>query len=476
MPKLSRQPVTIADVVAVARDGAPVTLTSVVERDLAASRAIVDAVLADGVPVYGLNTELGAGRDIVVSAERLEEFQRRTIRNSSGGIGAPLSEEQTRALVFARLVGFTRGGAGVTPALAHAYRDLLNVGPLPYVPRTGSVGAADLTHLAAVAAAVDHVFQPHEALAALSGNAYSVGVGALVLDDLASLVNTADLVVALSVSGLRTHTTGGSGSPFSAPVQSAHRSVGQAASAARVRALLDDADVSSTQDPVSFRSSPQVHGAFAESVTRAAEAVTLELNSRTENPLVDVETGSMVSGGNFQVLGLALSFEQLRLAIAHVAVTSERRLSTLSGLGAPFRRSGETRVPGLLWYSAAALVSELRHLANPVTLAAPSLSEAVEDHSSNAAVALQLLERSVELARTVLTIEAVSAVELLLLADAPPLPPRLAAVVASIAALLDAGMPAHELVVHAARIIENAAVPVVQAADSFSAEPLDDEI
>jgi histidine ammonia-lyase len=474
VPKLSRQPVSIADVVAVARGGERVALTSVAERDLAASRAIVEAVLADDVPVYGLTTELGAGRDIRLAAEQLADFQRRTLRNSSGGIGEPLSDAHARATIFTRLVGFTRGGAGVTPALAHAYTTLLNDGPLPYIPRTGSVGAADLTHLAAIASAVDHEFQPHEALAALSGNAYSVGVGALVIDELARLVTTSDVVVALSVSALRAHTSGGSASPFSAPIQSAHRSVGQAASAARIRAHLDDAEVASTQDPVSFRSAPQVNGTLAEAVTAAAAAVTLELNSRTENPLVDLESGSMVSGGNFQVLGLALAYEQLRLALAHVAVTSERRLSSLSGIGAGFRRSGATTVPGLLWYSGAALVSELRHLANPVTLAAPSLSESVEDHSSNAAVALQLLERSVRLTRTVLAIEAVSAVELLWLADDAPLVPRTAELVAALVELLESGAPAHELIVLAESILEAAATPPTQAA--LAAEPLDDEI
>jgi len=472
MPKLSRVPVTIADVVAVARAGERVTLSSVAERDLSASRAIVEAVLADRVPVYGLNTELGAGRDIVVSAERLEEFQRRTLRNSSGGIGPALSDEQTRALIFTRLVGFTRGGAGVTPALAHAYLAMLNDGPLPYVPRTGSVGAADLTHLAAVASAVSHVFQPHEALAALSGNSFSVGVGALVLDELARVVTTSDLVVALSVSALRAHSTGGSASPFSEPVQRAHPAVGQAASAARIRAALADAEVGSVQDPVSFRSAPQVNGALADAVSAAAAVVTLELNARSENPLVDLESGSMVSGGNFQALSLALAYEQLRLALAHVAVTSERRLSKLSALGATARRAGETRVPGLLWYSGAALVSELRHLANPVTLAAPTLSEGVEDHSSNAAVALQLLERSVALTRSVLAIEAVSAVELLGLVDGPALAPRTAELVVSIESLLGAGTPAHELLPRAEELLEAAATPPVVS----GVQPLDDEI
>jgi histidine ammonia-lyase len=476
VPIISRTPVEISDVVAVARSGASVSLASVVERDITQSRAVVDAVLAEGKPVYGLNTELGAGRDIVVDASKIAEFQKRIVRNSSGGIGEPLSTEQARAVIFARLVGFARGGAGVRLELATQYRELLNRDVRVVIPRSGSVGAADLTHLAAIAAvatgtgraAVDGVIVPgasalaaaglepvelaaHEGLASLSGNSYSVGVGALVISDLARVVNAADRVLALSLSALGAATTGGNPSPFDPAIQSAHRSVGQASSAARVRALLAPGRVASTQDPVSFRAAPQVHGAFVEAVSAAASALTLELNSRTENPLVDVESGRMISGGNFQVMGLALSFESLRLALGHVAATSERRLAKLSALTATARRDGSARVPGLLWYSAAALVSEVKQLATPVTLAAPSLSEDVEDHSSNAAVALQLLERSAALTRTVLAIEAITAAELLQLADtagetAPSLSQPLREVVDAVVAALDDGATADELV------------------------------
>jgi len=458
MPILSRQPVSISDVVAVARGRDKVSFAAVTERDLRLSRSIVEAALAADAPVYGLNRELGAGKDVAVSGEELEEFQRRTIRNSSGGIGQPLSPEQARAIVYTRLVGFSRGGAGVTVELARQYAELLNRSIDIVIPRTGSVGAADLTQLAAIAAVatgggralVDGAevagaraladaglepvtLAPHEALASLSGNSYSVGVGALVLHDLARIVNASDLVVALSVS-----VTGGNPSPFSPPVQAAHRSIGQAASAARIRALLSaDQAAASVQDPVSFRAAPQVHGAFAEAVTAAAASVTLELNSSTENPLVDLESGQLVSGGNFQVVGLSLAYEQLRLALGHVAATSERRIARISGLAAGARRAGQTRVPGLLWYSAAAALAEVKALANPVSLAVTPLSEGAEDHSSNAALALQLLERSASLTRTILAVEAVSAAEFALLNPGIPLSEPLQQVVQLVAGSLD---------------------------------------
>ena len=466
MPILSRQAVGIADVVAIARDNERVGFASILERDLQASRDVVERVLALGEPVYGLNTELGAGRNVVVDTATLEEYQRRTIRNSGGGIGEPLSFEQARAVIAARLIGFSRGGAGVTVALAAQYRELLNRDVYPLVPRTGSVGAADLTHLAAIAAvatgggyafvdgavvpgavALDAVglapvtLQPHEAIASLSANSYSIGVGALVVTELRALARVADLTTAVSLVALRAHDAGGNLSPFDERVQAAHAVGPQAASAGRIRSLLESSDLAtaagSTQDAISFRSTPQVHGSFGVAIARLEAALELELNSRTENPLVDVASGSLVSGGNFFALELALAFENLRVAIAHVAAMSERRISQLSTLGVGLRRSGGAVVPGLLWYSAAAQLAELRHLAAPVSLAGSSLSEGVEDHSSNAALALQALEKSVALLGSILTVEAVSAVELVEVggADAGPvITPLVAAVGESIRA------------------------------------------
>ncbi len=129
----------------------------------------------------------------------------------------------------------------------------------------------------------------------------------------------------------------------------------------------------------------------------------------------------MAPNGNFQITALAVEFDALRVAIAHAAGASERRSVVLSALQRPHRRSGASRVPGLLLYSASSLVAELRHLANPVSLAGASLSEGVEDVSSSAALALQLLERSVSLGETVLAIEGVLAAELIALSDPQPL-------------------------------------------------------
>ena len=297
---LTTAPPTTDDIVAIA-DGAAVELSADVLDALAASRAVVERAIEAGEPVYGLNRRLGAGRDAAVDPAEFVEFQRRTIANHRGGTGEPLEAREVRAVIAARLAGFTRGGAGVRPELAEAYAALLGAGVHPVVPRRGSVGAADLTVLAEVAAVIagDGLvldegggrprpaaealagaglaplsLAPHEGLAVLSANAYSIGVGSLVAADAATLADAADLTVALSLEAVGASSPAGNLSPYSAVVADARGGTGQRASAARIRdavaggALEHPGRTVSVQDPLAFRTAPQLHGALREAVDR----------------------------------------------------------------------------------------------------------------------------------------------------------------------------------------------------------------
>ena len=420
------------------------------------SREVVQAAIDSGHRVYGLNTLLGSGRDTAVEQDSILDYQLQVIRYHHSGVGALLDRDEVRALMLARLIGFTRGGSGVRPETARFYAELLNRGVVPAVPRDGSVGSSDLTQLAAVAAVAIGEGQalgpegglldggqalaaagleplalaPGEALALVSANSYSIGAGALELRRIRWLADLADTALALSLEATARYDGGGNLSPFSPAVQSAKAVDGQRVSAANVRRLvrggwLDDPRRQvSVQDALSFRAAPQTHGAFRAQVAALAEALEVELNGRGDNPLADVPSGRMVSGGNFQPMQLALAFEALRLGLAHVGISSERRIAKLyppqrlirqlnleaARAGTPLASEG---LPGLLWYSAAGLLAELKFLAAPATLGAPTLSADVEDHSTLAPLALQQLERSVEAAAKLLTIEALTASYLL---------------------------------------------------------------
>ncbi len=442
------------------------------------SRDVLERTAASGQRVYGLNTLLGSGRDTDVEEKSLLTYQVQVVRYHNSGVGSYLDRPAARAVILARLIGFSRGGSGVRPETANFYAGLLNRGVLPAIPREGSVGSSDLTQLAAVAAvaigegeAFDAdgalvpgakaladaglqplVLAPGEALALVSANAYSVGAGTLALLRLQHLAKLADVALSLSLETIARYDGGGNLSPFSPAIQAAKAVDGQGDSAAAVRHLLSGGwmeDVRpevSVQDALSFRAAPQTHGAFRSLVTQLGVALEVELNGRGDNPLVDVESGLMVSGGNFQPMQLALAFEGLRVALAHVGISSERRIAKLyppqrairarhlqaastqvssagSGTGtgsesSPASALAQEELPGLLWYSAAGLLAELKFLAAPATLGAPTLSADVEDHSTLAPLALQQLEKSVEVLEKLLTIEALTASYLLLEAGA----------------------------------------------------------
>lgn len=463
------------------------------------SRDVVDETILSGRTVYGLNTLLGSGRDTAVEEAAVLAYQVQVVRYHHSGVGDYLDRAAVRALILARLVGFSRGGSGVRTQTAVFYQELLNRGLYPAVPREGSVGSSDLTQLAAVAAlaigeghalGADGTLVPGaqaladaglepltldagEALALLSANSYSIGSGALVLGRLLRLAELADLALALSLEVIARYDDGGNLSPFSPLIQAAKAVEGQRQSAEAVRRLLGGGwleDVRpgvSVQDPLSFRAAPQTHGAFRYVVAQLEAAIEVELNGRGDNPLCDVGSALMVSGGNFQPVQLALAFEATRLALAHVGISSERRIAKLYPPQRAIRqrhlddaRDGAAlaaeELPGLLWYSAAALLAELKSLAAPATLGAPTLSADVEDHSTLAPLALQQLERSHEAAEKLLTIEALTAAYLLGEAEQQevrPLGKGTGAVVGPLAELLAERLPAPELVERARKAL-----------------------
>ncbi|YCK82517.1 aromatic amino acid lyase [Arthrobacter sp. D3-18] len=456
------------------------------------SRELVELTAASGKRVYGLNTLLGSGRDTAVEERSLLAYQLQVVRYHNSGVGSYLDRAAARAVILARLFGFSRGGSGVRPETAGFYAEMFNRGVFPAIPREGSVGSSDLTQLAAVAAvalgegeAFDAddtlipgekaladaglqplVLAPGEALALVSANAYSVGVGTLALVRLQHLAELADVALSLSLETIARYDGGGNLSPFSPAIQAAKAVDGQRESAAAVRRLLSGGwleDVRpevSVQDALSFRAAPQTHGAFRTLVTQLGTALEVELNGRGDNPLVDVDSGQMVSGGNFQPMQLALAFEGLRLALAHVGISSERRIAKLyppqrairaRHLQAAFVEGlAKEELPGLLWYSAAGLLAELKFLAAPATLGAPTLSADVEDHSTLAPLALQQLEKSLEAAEKLLVIEALTASYLLLEAGAAqPLGKGTGAVVGRLADVLADRPSAPDLVARA---------------------------
>jgi histidine ammonia-lyase len=259
--------------------------------------------------------------------------------------------------------------------------------------------------------------RPKDGLALVSVNGISVGSGALVLARARRLAALADVAVALSMEATR-----GNPSIVLPAVAAAKPFPGLVEACRRIRAALEGSFLlaagapASVQDPLSFRVAPQVHGAYRDTLAFAADAVEGELNAQTDNPLVDAAEGRLVSNGNFHPVLLAVAFDALRVAVAHVGQLADRRLNHLwdaffaVGLG----DGPPPELPGLsLRYPAAAAAGELRGLAAPVSLDIGVLELGVEDHSTAAPLAVRRTGEALDLLADVLTVELLLAADVL---------------------------------------------------------------
>jgi histidine ammonia-lyase len=436
--RITAAPMPVEDLLAVV-DGARVELDGPARERIAAARAVVDEALAAGSAVYGLTTQVGHLRDTRLTAEEVHREQEFLVRSHAGGIGPPLPVPVVRAALTVRLAGIARGGSGASPAAADTLAAMLNAGVHPVVPRTGSVGAADVGQMAGMAqvavglgrAELDGEVLPggealrragiaplvltgKDGLALISANGVSVGQAALVTARAARAAEAADVAAALSMEATRANP-----SVLHPAVGRAKGVPGQVAAADHLRDLLAGSDLLgpggpvSVQDALSFRVVPQVHGALREYVAATRAAVATELAAADDNPLVSVEDRAVLSNGNFHPMVLAIAADALRIALAHVGQLSERRMSHL--WEAAFRQMTgppPAAAHGLaLRYPAAAVVAELRQLAAPATLDVPPQDLGIEDHATAAPLSVRKADAAVGL------LEDLLAVELLLAAD-----------------------------------------------------------
>jgi histidine ammonia-lyase len=440
----------IAELLEIA-DGRPLALDDKAVAVIEDSRAVVDAALASGRPVYGLNTGLGHMKDTRLPGDRIRAFQEAMVEGHTGAIGPPLPARIVRAAMAARVNGIARGGAGASLACAETLVAMLNAGVHPVVPSAGSVGASDLAQLAAIALVAlgrgeaelgGETFQGGEALrragiptlrleakdglALMSANGIAVGHGAIVISRAMKALELANVAAVLSLEAIS-----GNVSPFEEAVAAAKGVRGQVEVSAHVRALIAEShiladDTSKTvQDALSFRVVPQVHGALWEFIELAKRSVETELNAMTDNPLASRAERRMISNGNFHPMMLALAFDALRPALAHAGQLSDRRMSHLwaatfanpaawpSEANRSVWGSGDGVWGASLRYAAAAASAELRQLAAPASLDISPLDLGIEDHTTGAPLSVKRTEAALDRLDDVLAVELLMARDLL---------------------------------------------------------------
>jgi histidine ammonia-lyase len=435
---------TIEAVEAVARGGARAELAPEARERVAASRDVVERILASGQVAYGINTGFGRLADVRVPPEQLDRLQLNLLRSHACGIGEPLPDEVVRAMLLLRANVLATGHAGCRPVVIDRVLDLVNAGVHPVVPSLGSVGASgDLAPLAHLAlplvgegtavldgqrlpgsealrrAGIEPVrLEAKEGLALINGTQASAALGALAVADAARLVGASDVVCGLTLDALA-----GTDDAFDPSVHAARPHPGQLASADRLRRLLAGSsirdshrDCGRVQDAYSLRCSPQVHGAVRDALEHTRSVMTIELNAATDNPMVFAD-GRVVSGGNFHGAPIAAVFDYLAATLTDLASISERRLARLvdtSLSGLPRFLAEDAGVNSgfmMVQVAAAALVSEAKTLSHPASVDSIPTSANQEDHVSMSTWAARKLGRVVELARSVIGMEYLAAAQ-----------------------------------------------------------------
>ncbi|MGW0174552.1 histidine ammonia-lyase [Rhodococcus sp. NPDC003322] len=439
-------PVSIQDVVDVARHGHGVHLSAESLIEMAASRAHIEALAASPVPVYGVSTGFGALATRHIPPNLRTQLQRSLIRSHAAGSGPEVEREVVRALMLLRLSTLATGRTGVRPAVAQVYADLLTAGITPVVHEYGSLGCsgdlAPLAHVAlavtgegtvrtadgrllpAAAALAEHGIEPvvlaeKEGLALINGTDGMLGQLALAITDLDHLLKLADVAAAMSVEGLL-----GTDRVFAADLQALRPHPGQAAAAANMARLLAGSPIVAShagpedtrvQDAYSLRCAPQVAGAARDTVEHARTVALRELASAIDNPVVALD-GRVESNGNFHGAPVAYVLDFLAIAAADVASISERRTDRFLDVARshglpPFLADDPGVDSGLMiaQYTQAAIVSELKRLAAPASVDSIPSSAMQEDHVSMGWSAARKLRRSIDGLTRVLSVEILAA-------------------------------------------------------------------
>jgi histidine ammonia-lyase len=422
----------------------PIALAAEAQKKVVAAREVVEKLLRENRVAYAINTGVGKLSDVHIEPSQNRQLQLNLIRSHSVGVGEPLSQEETRAMMLLRANSLAKGFSGVRPVVIELICAMLNHGVHPVVPSQGSVGAsgdlAPLAHLALVMIGEGEVWagtgrapaadalkaagiaplvpEAKEAISLINGTQAMLAVGTLSLLMAETLAETADVLGAMTLDALQ-----GTDVAFDARIHAARPHAGQSKVAANLRTLLAGSEIRAShkdcgrvQDAYSMRCIPQVHGAVRDTLEFCRRTFEIEMNSAVDNPLVFVTghaEGDIISGGNFHGEPLAFALDYMAIVLSALAGISERRIERLvnpalnEGLP-PFLAPDAGINSGFMMpqVTAAALASENKVYAHPASVDSITTSGNKEDFVSMGMTAAIKLKRIVANTTNVLAIEA----------------------------------------------------------------------
>jgi histidine ammonia-lyase len=410
---------TIDSLAAVAEGQEQVVLARSARDRMAAAREVVDEALRGEVTVYGLTTAVAERKTVLLDAAARQGRSRTLIKGHLMAQGPPAPRAVVRAAMACLVNGYAKGAAGVRPELAEMLADALNSDLVPHVRSLGSVGQADLGPMADLADGLiretGFILEDNEGLALVNNNAFSTGWAALAELAAERLVGEADIAAALALEAFAANL-----SPLHPVVAEVRPYPGVAATVGRLRVLLagswlfEPGSARNLQDPLTFRSIPQILGAGRDALEYVRRMIETELNSAQGNPAVVLAERRIVSVGNLDVVAVAAALDLARIALATVVTCSAERTvkllqSPISGLPAGLAAEADTGEDALAEFAVAAqaIASEARMLAQPVSfeVVSSSKAEGIEDRTTMAPLSARRLAEMADLASRVISLE-----------------------------------------------------------------------
>jgi histidine ammonia-lyase len=408
------------DAVAAVADGQDQVVLAPAARDrMAAAREVVEEALRLDLPVYGLTTAVAERKIVRLDAAASQGFSRFLIRGHLVAQGPPAPPPVVRAAMACLVNGYAKGAAGVRPELAEMIIGALNRGAVPAVRSLGSVGQADLAPMADLADGLlretGFVLAAGEGLALVNNNAFATGWAALAALAAEKLLGEADIAAALALEAFAANL-----SPLHLAVTEIRPYPGLAATIRRLRAVLagssafEPGNARNLQDPLTFRSIPQILGAARDALSYVRNTIETELNSAQGNPAVVLAERRIVSVGNPDVIPLAAALDLARIALAPVLTAAAERTvkllqSPISGLPAGLAAAPDTGEDALAEFAVAAqaIAAEARTLAQPVSfeVVSSSKAEGIEDRTTMAPLSARRLAEMADLAARVISLE-----------------------------------------------------------------------
>ncbi|QHE51665.1 histidine ammonia-lyase [Pontibacillus sp. HMF3514] len=422
---ISGEDLTIDELVDVAKASRSVQLSEESKELIQKGREMVQQFVEEERVVYGITTGVGENSKIKISTADSKQLQKNLIMSHACGVGDLLDQEQVRAIMLMMVKNLSHGHSGVRLETVEKLIELLNHNVIPVVPSEGSLGYLIYqSHISLVLMGMGEAIvngeridgdqalklagiEPielyeKEGLSLINGTVDMTALGALAIDRTMNLLKTADVISMLSFEAVK-----GTKYAYDPRLNKVKPHPGQEKTTDNIHEIIRGSEIAEkykdyrTQDALSIRSIPQVHGASKDAVDYAKTVVEREMNAATDNPLLFEEDGGgvAISSSNCHGEAVSMAMDFLAIAIAEIGNISERRTyrlitSEMSDLPSNLiEKNGLHSGYMIPQYVAASLVSNNKVDAHPNSVDSITTTGGQEDHvSMGTSAALKALQ------------------------------------------------------------------------------------